>query len=201
MKFLALASRTFKIPKTNSLVAVSIYAILSSVMYFYALFYVNHSLWIKALFPVFGAVFFTLIEYVAHRFLYHSGPDYKDEANWQYTMHGVHHVHPNDKGLLAMPIPLALVLAATFFGLFYVVMSDLAYFFWPGFLLGYAGYLYVHYSIHARKPPENIFGYLWKHHLLHHHIYDDKAFGVTTPLWDHVFGTMPPKKVLHRKNK
>lgn len=193
-------SKYFKIPKTNSLVAVSLYMVLGFCALVYGVLNIEAGPWSKVVLPFAGALFFTFIEYVAHRFLYHSGEDYTNEANWQYTMHGVHHVHPNDKGLLAMPILLALVLAAAFFGLFYLAMGDLAYFFWPGFLMGYATYLYIHYTIHARKPPNNIFGYLWKHHLLHHHIYDDKAFGVTSPLWDYVFRTMPPKKALHRKD-
>jgi len=192
-------NRPFKIPKTNSLVAVSIYTVLALIAFTFSTLYVIAPKWQILGLPVLGALFFTFIEYVAHRFLYHSGEDYKNESNWQYTMHGVHHVHPNDKGLLAMPIIMALVLAALFFGLFYLLMGEAAYFFWPGFLLGYAGYLFIHYTIHARKAPNNLFGYLWKHHLLHHYIYDNKAFGVTSPLWDVVFGTMPPNKALHRK--
>jgi hypothetical protein len=49
-----------------------------------------------------------------HRFLYHSAPDYKDERYWQYKVHGVHHEFPTDTGLLALPIPLAILLGAVF---------------------------------------------------------------------------------------
>ncbi|MDZ7659917.1 sterol desaturase family protein [Fodinibius sp.] len=34
----------------------------------------------------------------------------------------------------------------------------------------------------------------YRHHTLHHYKYPDKAFGVSTTLWDRVFGTMPPEK-------
>nr|MDQ3100449.1 sterol desaturase family protein [Bacteroidota bacterium] len=46
------------------------------------------------------------------------------------------------------------------------------------------------------SPPKNFLGVIWKHHNLHHYVGDTGAFGVSSPLWDHVFGTMPedPRK-------
>ncbi|MEX2379667.1 MAG: sterol desaturase family protein, partial [Vicingaceae bacterium] len=43
-------------------------------------------------------------------------------------------------------------------------------------------------------PPKNFLKQLWIHHSIHHYQEDDKAFGVSSPLWDYVFGTMPSKK-------
>ncbi len=187
-----------KIPKTNSLVAVSLYIIISVLVFTYGLLNIHTNGINNFLVLVLGILFFTLIEYVAHRFLYHSGKDYKDEANWQYTVHGIHHDHPRDEGLLAMPIILAMILAAIFFLLFYFIMAEYTYFFWPGFFLGYAVYLYIHYIVHAQKPPKNIFRYLWRHHAIHHYLYENKAYGVSSPIWDIIFGTMPPKKNLRK---
>lgn len=193
--------KTFKIPKTNSLLAVSIYVLTSICVFIYGFLNIELFFFTKLLYSALGLLFFTFIEYVAHRFLYHSGKDYKDKANWQYTIHGVHHVFPKDVGLLAMPILLAIVLGSLFFLLFYLIMKYYTFFFWPGFFLGYALYLFIHYKIHANKPPQNIFGYLWKHHSLHHYIYDNKAYGVSSPLWDIIFRTMPPKKTIHSKKQ
>ena len=88
---------------------------------------------------------------------------------------------------------IAILLGAIFFGIYWLIISENTFFFWPGFFVGYASYLYVHYIVHAWKPPKNFFKILWEHHNLHHYVYDDKAYGVSSPLWDVVFGTMPPK--------
>jgi|TARA_A200000159_G_scaffold162721_1_gene187242 sterol desaturase/sphingolipid hydroxylase (fatty acid hydroxylase superfamily) len=69
----------------------------------------------KIVYFIFGLLFFSLIEYLMHRFLYHSRPNYKDERYWQYKVHGVHHDFPTDNGLLALPIPLAILLGGVFF--------------------------------------------------------------------------------------
>ncbi len=186
-------STTYKAPKTNSMAAISTYVVISAVIFIYGLLYIDTSFLYKIGYFALGLVFFTFLEYFFHRFVYHSGEDYMAEENWQYKVHGVHHDHPKDKDLLAMPIPLAILLGAIFFGLYWLILGVNTFFFWPGFFVGYAAYLYVHYIVHTRKPPKNALRILWDHHNLHHYVYDDKAYGVSSPLWDYIFGTMPPK--------
>jgi sterol desaturase/sphingolipid hydroxylase (fatty acid hydroxylase superfamily) len=186
-------TKIYKAPKTNSMAAISTYVVISIVIFSYGMFAIEKPWLLKLGFLAAGLLLFTLMEYVFHRFVYHSGDDYMAEENWQYKVHGVHHDHPTDKDLLAMPIPLAILLSAIFFGLFWLMMKENSFFFWPGFFTGYAAYLYVHYIVHTRKPPQNAFKILWTHHHLHHYVYDDKAYGVSSPLWDVIFGTMPPK--------
>lgn len=180
-------------PKTNSKLAISTYIIISVIIFIYGLVDINRPFLLKVGLLTGGTIVFTFMEYVFHRFVYHSGEDYLAEQNWQYKIHGVHHVHPTDKDILAMPIPLAILLSAIFFGLFWLIMGIHTFFFWPGFFIGYAAYLYIHYIVHTRKPPQNAFKVLWSHHHLHHYVYDNKAFGVSSPLWDYIFRTMPPK--------
>ena len=194
-------SVTYKAPKTNSMAAISTYVIISAVVFMYGLFFINNLFFNKIGSFVLGLVFFTFLEYVFHRFVYHSGEDYMAEGSWQYKVHGVHHDHPKDKDLLAMPIPLAILLGTVFFGLFWLVLDTYTFFFWPGFFIGYASYLYVHYIVHTRKPPQNAFKILWNHHHLHHYVYDDKAYGVSSPLWDFIFRTMPPKGPIPRQKR
>lgn len=184
---------TYKAPKTNSMAAISTYVVISISVFIYGLFQIESTLLSKVALLITGVLVFTLLEYIFHRFVYHSGDDYLAEENWQYKVHGVHHVHPTDKDLLAMPIPLAILLSSIFFGIFWLLMGVNTFFFWPGFFIGYAAYLYVHYIVHTRKPPSNALKILWSHHHLHHYVYDDKAYGVSSPLWDVIFGTMPPK--------
>jgi len=89
-------------------------------------------------------------------------------------------------------------MASVLFGIFYLIFSLLGYptytwAFFPGFFLGYLLYSFLHRATHVIKPPKN-FKFLWTHHSLHHYKYPNKAFGVSNTFWDHVFGTMPPKK-------
>lgn len=140
-----------------------------------------------------GIILFTLVEYLMHRFLYHIPAGTEKRRRFQYVIHGVHHDHPRDKARLAMPPLLSIVLAVLFITLFRAVIGPNGYAFGGGFLFGYSTYLLAHYAIHVYKPPKNMLGIIWKHHNLHHFVGDDGAFGVSTPFWDYVFGTMPKK--------
>lgn len=140
-----------------------------------------------------GLFTFTFVEYLMHRFLFHMAETTPARKKVVYTMHGVHHDHPKDKDRLAMPVPLSLTLSFVFFWFFRLFLGDLVWGFLPGFLMGYAGYLWVHFMIHAFQPPKNFFKFFWVHHGIHHYKQPERAFGVTTPIWDLVFRTMPTK--------
>ncbi|MEQ9307791.1 MAG: sterol desaturase family protein [Marinoscillum sp.] len=140
-----------------------------------------------------GVLTFTLIEYIMHRFVFHLQPKTEKQEKFAYTVHGVHHDYPKDKDRLAMPPPLSIILSAAFFGLYYFIMGTLVFGFLPGFLMGYAFYLWVHYMVHAFKPPKNLFKVLWVHHGIHHYKDPHNAFGVSSPFWDLIFRTMPKK--------
>lgn len=178
---------------TNSKVAVSVYYFISLAIIIYGFVQVEITIIPGLLLIIAGLLAFTLVEYLTHRFLYHSDKDYEENKNWQYMVHGIHHVYPKEHGLLALPIPLALLINAVLFWLFSLVLGEYIYFLFPGFLSGYATQLFIHYNVHTRKPPKNIFKFFWRHHMLHHYSSEKEAFGVITPLWDIVFGTMPKK--------
>lgn len=146
-----------------------------------------------------GVFFFTFVEYLMHRYLYHIPATTERRKKISYTMHGVHHDYPKDKSRLAMPPVLSLIIATVLFILYRAVLGDLVFGFLSGFLVGYAGYLAIHYSVHAFKVPNNFLKVLWHHHAIHHYREDDRAFGVSSPFWDLVFGTMPRKAPVERK--
>jgi len=161
-------------------------------------FTVYHISFIKIIsFFTSGLLFFTLVEYLMHRFLYHL-PSVYEEGGVIYAMHGIHHKFPRDKKLLVMPPILSVLLASIVLGISYLVFAKNGFAFTGGFLFGYAAYLSVHFIVHAFKPPKNIFKELWVNHSLHHYQDDERAFGVSSPLWDYVFGTMPNKKKLKK---
>ncbi|MEP1097744.1 MAG: sterol desaturase family protein [Cyclobacteriaceae bacterium] len=140
-----------------------------------------------------GLVAFTLVEYIMHRFLFHLAPTNEKREKFAYAVHGVHHDYPKDKDRLAMPIPMAIVVATAFYFLFRLILGNSVYGFLPGFYMGYATYLWIHYMVHAFQPPKNFWKVLWVHHGIHHYKDPESAFGVSSSLWDMVFGTMPKK--------
>lgn len=163
----------------------------------YALLSYNLS-WVSIVSYFFGGLlFFTLIEYLMHRFLYHV-PSVYEEGKVAYALHGIHHKYPRDKKMLVMPPVISILLASLVLGINYLIFAENGFAFTGGFLFGYAGYLSVHFIVHAFKPPKNIFKELWVHHSIHHYQDDEKAFGVSSPLWDYVFGTMPSKRQLKK---
>lgn len=146
-----------------------------------------------------GLFFFTFVEYIMHRYLYHIPATSERKKKISYTMHGVHHDYPKDKSRLAMPPVLSLIIATVLFIIYRAVLGDYVFGFLAGFLIGYAAYLAVHYSVHAFKVPNNFLKILWQHHSIHHYRESDRAFGVSSPLWDHIFRTMPRKTSGNKK--
>jgi sterol desaturase/sphingolipid hydroxylase (fatty acid hydroxylase superfamily) len=138
-----------------------------------------------------GFLIFTLIEYFVHRYVFHMEPDTEIKEKIQYNFHGVHHEYPKDKGRLAMPPVLSVLLAAILLYVFHFVIGEYTFAFLPGFVMGYASYLFVHYAVHAYQPPKNFLKILWINHSIHHYKDHNKAFGVSSPLWDFVFRTLP----------
>lgn len=138
-----------------------------------------------------GLLFWTLFEYLAHRYIFHMDTATKIRKRIQYTFHGVHHEYPRDKDRVVMPPVPSFLLGATLVVIFRLVLGMPGFSAVAGFLSGYACYALVHYSIHTRIPPRNAIGKLWMHHSYHHYKNDTKAYGVSSPLWDYVFGTMP----------
>jgi sterol desaturase/sphingolipid hydroxylase (fatty acid hydroxylase superfamily) len=148
--------------------------------------------------PVFfaGALAWTLAEYILHRWVFHWIDDTAAGRRIHFLLHGVHHDFPSDRDRLVMPlgfsIPLGILFYAFYVGVFGARMGEP---FYAGFVLGYLMYDGSHYAIHHFRMHSRLGRLIKKHHMLHHHADHDGGFGVSSPLWDHVFRTMPePKK-------
>ncbi len=140
-----------------------------------------------------GVISFTWVEYNVHRHVFHMKTYTKLREKIQYVIHGVHHEFPKDKDRLAMPPLLSVTIATILLLFFRLILGDLVFSFLPGFIVGYAGYLSVHYIVHAYQPPRNFFKILWVNHGIHHYKNGDAIFGVSSPLWDYIYGTMKEK--------
>lgn len=137
-----------------------------------------------------GLFSWTLGEYLLHRFVYHKIKDASYDSGMQYLFHGIHHEYPNDASRTVLPPVPSLIIAAILFGVFYLAMGIYAFVIGPGFVIGYSLYMSLHYVIHTAKPWKK-WDFWWRHHNIHHYQQHDRAFGVSSSLWDHIFGTMP----------
>ncbi|MFN0159355.1 MAG: sterol desaturase family protein [Bacteroidota bacterium] len=147
------------------------------------------------LFFLAGLLFWTFTEYILHRFVFH----YEPKSGWgkklHFLMHGIHHDYPNDSLRLVMPPAVSIPLAALFYGAFVVVLGKtFTSPFFAGFLLGYLCYDMIHYATHHFAMKSSISLWVKQHHMRHHYQTDDFNYGVSSPLWDFVFGTYQEKK-------
>ncbi|XP_058723626.1 dihydroceramide fatty acyl 2-hydroxylase FAH1-like [Vicia villosa] len=148
-----------------------------------------------ALMVVLGILVWTLLEYTLHRFLFHI----KTKTYWgntlHYLLHGCHHKHPMDGLRLVFPPAATAILLFPFWNtvkLFSTPSTAPALF--GGGLLGYVIYDCTHYYLHHGQPRTEVPRNLKKYHLNHHFRIQDKGFGITSKLWDKVFGTLPSSK-------
>ena len=142
----------------------------------------------------FGGWFvFTFVEYQMHKRLYHLEPTTEKRKEIAYKFHGIHHDYPKDKQRLAMPPVMSVTIGTVLLFLFELILDKYSFAFLAGFMVGYAFYLLVHYSVHIFRPPNNFLKALWTNHAIHHYHDDKIMFGVSSPIWDYVFGTLPKK--------
>ena len=181
--------------KTHPLVIWGMYLPLISFMLYHSVAHFNFSI-PAVFFTFFAGVFsWTLFEYLMHRYIFHFAAESERATKIVYLIHGNHHEYPRDKERLFMPPVPSFILAVTIFSLMYATgnfagIKEYVFAFFPGFLSGYLIYGSMHYAIHAWNPPFKWMKPLWRNHHLHHYKEQEKGFGVSSTLWDHVFGTM-----------
>jgi sterol desaturase/sphingolipid hydroxylase (fatty acid hydroxylase superfamily) len=136
-----------------------------------------------------GAVGWTLLEYVLHRFVFHGASATRLGAK----EHRRHHAQVDyfapwwQKALAALAVtavmlPLAIVAQGAAIGLSLTA----------GFIGMYLLYEVLHRRAHTH-PPTGPYG-RWRRrsHFAHHFVDPRRGQGVTTPVWDRVFGTRLP---------
>jgi sterol desaturase/sphingolipid hydroxylase (fatty acid hydroxylase superfamily) len=129
-----------------------------------------------------GLVLWTLTEYLMHRFIYHRIAPFRH-------FHEVHHANPRAYVGAPPVVGTILVFAVSFVPVaaYSLLLANAVS---VGMLLGYAFYMMVHHACHFWTLTPG--GYLYRvrrHHSVHHFRDHDGNFGVTSSLWDRVFGT------------
>ena len=139
-----------------------------------------------------GVAIWTLTEYWLHRLVFHWQPKFAGGDRLHFIIHGVHHDHPNDAMRLVMPPAVSIPLAALFFGLYVLLFGTTdALPAFSGFIAGYLTYDYTHYHLHHHVPKTKFGKRLRQHHMRHHFQDHRYGFGVSSPLWDAIMGTLP----------
>jgi sterol desaturase/sphingolipid hydroxylase (fatty acid hydroxylase superfamily) len=184
-----------KLTRTHIAVPLTIFAVFSLALLAWSVTHTSLSASTTIGLFLLGVIAFTWVEYVVHRFVFHMKTYTVLRTKIQYIVHGVHHEYPKDKDRLAMPPLLSVTITTILLLLFRLVMGDFTFAFLPGFLVGYAAYLGVHYMVHAFAPPKNIFKFLWINHGTHHYKNGEMIYGVSSPLWDYIYGTMKKKNL------
>jgi len=138
---------------------------------------------------VLGILLWTLLEYLIHRYIFHYEPKSHLGKRLHYIVHGVHHDYPNDARRLVMPPSISVPLAVLFYILFLLIFGHLAPGVFAGLVFGYVCYDMLHYATHHFPMKRGLWLWLKQYHLRHHYKDDDAGFGISSPLWDFVFGT------------
>lgn len=138
-----------------------------------------------------GVLLWTLIEYLLHRFVFHWDPGQEFKAKVRlFLMHGYHHEFPNDKWRLVAPPVMSWPLAAVVALVYYLVSGpDRWLVLFGGTTAGYLAYDWIHYYTHHFSPKWWVGKVLRRSHMVHHFKLFPLNMGISSPLWDFVFGT------------
>jgi sterol desaturase/sphingolipid hydroxylase (fatty acid hydroxylase superfamily) len=134
-----------------------------------------------------GILVWTFLEYLIHRFVFHHVGMFAD-------MHAVHHQDPT--GHVGTPTWVSLAVGlGTLLPLWWLLGFDVAGALLAGLMIGYFWYVTLHHINHHWQPrPGSYLHAVKRRHALHHYAPVPCNFGVTTGLWDHVFGTAHPSR-------
>jgi len=131
-----------------------------------------------------GLLGWTLLEYVLHRALFHHAP-------LLAAIHARHHAAPAE--LIGTPAWVSMMIGtiAVAVPAWAMLGFNLGTAATAGLVGGYLWYVFVHYAAHHWRPGRGTYLYRVRlRHARHHHRSDEGNFGVSTDLWDRVFGTV-----------
>jgi len=140
-----------------------------------------------------GIFLWASVEYILHRFIFHVKTSSPLGNLFHFFIHGIHHITPMDTTRLTFPPIFALFLGSFLLKVFLLVLSPQSgmHALYCGAIVGYVLYDTLHYFFHhgdVQWMPE-LMKKMKTLHLNHHYKDDTKNYGVTSPLFDFIFGT------------
>lgn len=141
-----------------------------------------------------GVFGWTLAEYLIHRFLGHVLVRSRNPFTVEHLRHHAttSYFSPTSKkavaavATLAAVAPLATLVAGAGRGLAFAV----------GVVVMYVAYEVVHRRAHTHAPRGRYSRWVRRNHFTHHFLTPRTNHGVTSPVWDYVFGTHEPLGVV-----
>ena len=158
-----------------------------------------------------GLLMWTFLEYLLHRFAFHAPDEIMKETHRvsagleldqpvipelptlrhviYFIFHGIHHEYPSDSRRLVMPPVASIPMGIVAWFIFSAIFGDSAVPAFAGLLVGYLVYDTTHFVLHHKSVPTSFGKLIKKSHMRHHFLDPDEDYGVSSPLWDIVFGT------------
>lgn len=138
-----------------------------------------------------GLLVWGLVEYSIHRWVLHHETSIEDAQLHGNRVHLAHHANPHALDRLNVQLSESLPICAVYCLLAWAATGSWRSmtFLYDGLMLGYFFYEYLDYQAHHGAARGPVVRYFRRYHLLHHHCDAEARFGVTSPLFDLVFGT------------
>jgi sterol desaturase/sphingolipid hydroxylase (fatty acid hydroxylase superfamily) len=140
-----------------------------------------------------GIISWSFAEYALHNWYGHKakGRNRFSREHLKHHTNGQYFAGSLEKALVAVvafgvTIPLSMMAVGTVHGLCYGA----------AFATSYLSYEWMHRRIHTHAPKTAYARWRCKHHLHHHYTRPKENHGVTSPLWDHIFGTLTPSSMV-----
>ncbi|PGZ92071.1 sterol desaturase family protein [Bacillus sp. AFS029533] len=163
-----------------------------------------HFSWLTVLIFMIGLIFFMFSEYVTHRFIFHiKAPKNKLLLKFMKRIHYDHHTYPDDLKLLFLPIWYSIPNLGSLCIIYFLISKDLiqTIAFGSGLVFMLLVYEWKHYVAHRPiKPITKVGRQIKKLHILHHFKNENFWYGVSTPIFDGIFGTLKDEKEVVTSN-
>lgn len=146
--------------------------------------------WERLIWFALGLLSWTFAEYCLHRWLLHWQARSPAGKALLERLHVFHHDDPNDDSQVCMPLLMQVPIWCLLFLMLNLMGGTQASLIYTcGFALMMVIYDITHYSTHYMPPTNRLLKTLRANHMSHHFSNSTRKFGVTTTIWDRVFGT------------
>ena len=155
--------------------------------------------WLSYVVP--GILTWKLIEYSLHRWGFHMKCKSHAAIVVHFALHGAHHKYPMDKLRLVFPPLPASLIALLIYGGLYAALGHLSTSLstMVGVGVGYLSYDMIHYWCHHGRDLPGYLEAQKRIHMAHHYRDHSVSFGISSPLYDYVFGTVAGKAAASSK--
>ena len=143
-----------------------------------------------------GLLTWGLYEYAVHRWVLHREPHAEGFNLPGNLTHLRHHADPNSLQRLNVQLSESVPVCVVYYLLAWAATGSwqAATHLFTGLIAGYFFYEYLDFQAHHGTSRTRLTRYFRKYHLQHHHYDATVRYGVTSPLFDYIFGTFHLEK-------